>query len=63
MKHRIFEMRVGRPKKTILHDDKLLLKMASADNLSMHAIASNSRISKVLYTEELKFHSMLFTGE
>ena len=39
--------------KTMLHDARMLIKMASVDNLSVRAIASNSRFQKILYTEEL----------
>ncbi len=38
--------RVGRPKKIMLRDDRMLFKMASVDNLSVREIASITRISK-----------------
>lgn len=46
--------RVGRPKKTMLRDDRMLLKMASVDNLSVRAIASTSRISKSTVHRRIK---------
>ena len=45
---------VRRPKKTTLRDERMLLQMASVDNLSMRAIASNFIITKSTLHRRIK---------
>ncbi len=46
--------RVGSPKKTMLRDDRIVLKLASVDNLSVREIASISRVSKSTVHRRIK---------